>query len=345
MEDPLVPLEKDTIRVVITPQEHSENNSSWVYTSKELIHPVSQERNTFVIARDGCNPITELYAMDKINWRNHTIKNNSSTPDGKPYSCLFITYPLSTATSVPATVLGKHPDIYVMSSFSPLFFLIAYFKSAMVKAQNDGENKRLLSYEDLIENICNDDETISMFVNEFQMDLRPYLECICELVSLPSMDSDDESTDPFYKPSLDKILNIIDERINSLVHLFQTENGIASLKWRMDTMYPKGLTDELRSLFWKRQAISIMSLFVDEWYINEACKKFNYKFTELDQFISASKVDQQAQQAMDESLEMMHEGMIKSNNKRFKPTPKKINTTEKKKTGALDMFFKRKESN
>ncbi|OUT22458.1 hypothetical protein CAS74_002193 [Pichia kudriavzevii] len=152
------------------------------------------------------------------------------------------------------------------------------------------------------------------------------------------MDSDDESTDPFYKPSLDKILNIIDERINSLVHLFQTENGIASLKWRMDTMYPKGLTDELRSLFGRDKPFQSCLYLLMNGTLMRPARNLTISLQNL-------IMDQQAQQAMDESLEMMHEGMIKSNNKRFKPTPKKINTTEKKKTGALDMFFKRKESN
>jgi hypothetical protein len=351
---------KDYYRVVLVPTEHlSQNGAKWTYDSWNTLHPVSNELTSYLIANNG--DLTQLYSLDKVNWKNYTVKNLASTPDGKPYRCLFITQKFDETNidqqeDIPAIVLGTLPDIYVMTPFSPLYFLLAYFKNILQKSQNDNETdsnrKRLLSYEDMLDSICENDEKLNKLVNHYKIDIKKYIQQICEIVSVPSMDSDDESEpDEFYKPSMGNIIEFLHNKIEKLTEMLAYSGKFKSLEVRMQTMFATGksIPDEVKLELWRKQAITLVKLFADEWYITETIKKYGYIFERMEKYTEETEAQLRAQDVLNETLEDLHQGTAGASTKRVKQSKSTAKTSTKKvpvkvKTGALDMFFKKKEN-
>lgn len=343
----------DRNRVVIVPKEHLLGSSAWTYRTWASADPVSSESASFLIAsNDTPGTPPQLYAMDSVNWKNHTLKNPVSTPDGKPYRALFITRDAVQASQldVAATVVGTHPCIYLLRRVSPVYFLLPYFKTLLEKVQlDDGSKQRLLSYDDLLDAILASDASLNCLHTEFHFDLRKYIELSCDTVVVPSLESDSENDDShFYKPSLEKIIGFLNSKLVNLIDLLQHERKVSSLKTRMASMFPADIPHNIQLLLWKRQAISLLSIHVDQWYLNHLVQSLHpsYDFTLLDEYILTTKSQQQAQDAFQESLDKIQEGTVGASKKQKLTTSKpsrKSKPAVKVKSGALDMFFKKKE--
>jgi hypothetical protein len=345
----LIEQEKDHYRTILVPKHHTEQNGNgWTYTTRETAHPVSGKQTEFIVATSENK--AELYTLNKINWKNITIKNTATTPDGKPYRCLFITK----ENADDAIVLGTSPDLYMLSSFSPLYFIISHLKQSLIKEYGDAneekQQKRMVTLEDLTDSICDSNAFLRTLESEHGMKLHIWIEQVCEKASVPSMDSDNEDTDEdaFYKPSLNFIVNHIDAIIDNLIKSFGDKKRFEALNMKIDSEYLSKPTEDVQLLIWKKQAIEMMSLFVDRWYIDVWKQQKNVDFSKLDAFLSAQKLQLQAQDTFNETLDQLHEGtMSAQQSKKSKPAVKvkmKSKTAVKLKTGALDMFFKKKET-
>lgn len=349
-----IPLEnrhKDDYRLILLPQNNADTSRK--FTTLQHEHPATGKLTDFAVCKHSNNK-TELFVLDRLNWKNSNVKNQAYTPDGKPYRCLFITKNTTSkecVDSVPATVLGTDPTIYMLTPFSPIYLLLNYFKPIIQKkiqnGTNDENDKRLLSYEDLTDSIFQTDLFISQLVKDYSIDIKPFLEIICESSSIPSMESDDEDTETFYKPSIEKVKKFVIQKIETLVQLLLEKDSFPSLKIRMETMYPTDIPDNIKLLLWQKQAISLLQNYLDKWYIDIS---ISYDFSKLESFISELKEQERAQDMIDESLQQLHEGtnavIAAQRNKKTKPVkkatkPPKVTPVAVGK-GKLDMFFKKK---
>lgn len=339
--DELISKEADSYRVVIVP-DNCENSNFVTWESK---HPVTNELTSFVIHQDNNGESKALYIMDQLHWDNSTVKNAEKTTDGTPFRCLFITQ-----EGLPdALVQGVSPEIYVLSRFSPIYFLLSYFKSTIVKNQGDDSDskQRLLSYTDLVDAITESQSPLKDLVDQFCFDLKPFIERICERVEVPSMDSDDEDNggEFFYKPSLALITKFIDSKVTEIVNLSRSEEKLCTLKLRVQSMFAGEMPLDVKDLYWRKQALKFLSLYVDAWYINETENAFVHDYTKLNNFISESKKHFDAQAVLEESLEMMQGSSASIKRGKLTKTIKTSKkATVKVKSGALDMFFKKKET-
>lgn len=348
LSNELVAAEPGHYKTILVPKHHLElNGGSWKYISQKAAHPITGKTTEYMIAKSG--NLTELYTLNKINWTNNTLKNLATTPDGKPYRCLFITK----ENADDAIVIGSSPDLYMLGLFSPVYFLIAHFKQLLFKANNDNadqDKKRMISLEDLADSICDSNEFLKLLVSEYGVNLQQWIEQTCEKVSVPSMDSDEEvdQEDAFYKPSLKVIVNFIDAKINALSKSFSDKQRFIALNMKMDAEFTEKPSEKILALLWKKQAIDLMRLFVDGWYLEMWMKEKNIDFSELEAFNKAELLRKQAQDTFSETLDQMHEGSLSAERaKRVKPSVKvkpKPKATVKVKSGALDMFFKKKEA-
>lgn len=359
----LINKSKDAYKLVLLPQDNSfESDTKTIYTTFTYPHPVTGISSDFVVEQyiKDNKPQSQLYILDQINWKNINVKNQAYTPDGKPYRCIFITKNIdktvtTTSNEVPALVLGTEPNLYILTPFLPLYFLLDYFKPILQKKVlngkiDDNNDKRLLSYEDLTDSIYESIPFIENISKNYNIDLKPSLETICESSSIPSMDSDDENEEQFfYKISLEKIKKLIIKKIDGLVEMFMTVDSFKSLKIRMETMYPNGVPDNIKLIMWQQQAITLLANYIDKWYIDLST---SYNTDSLEKFIKEMKVKNNAQDMIDESIQQLHEGtaavLAAQKNKKAKTivkkptkaTPKTVPVAVGK--GKLDMFFKKK---
>lgn len=338
--DQLINKDSDSYKIVIVPKSCESSR----FVTWESQHPVTNETSTFVIHHKNSGESKTLFVMDRMQWDNSTVKNAEKTVDGNPFRCLFVTR----EGLQDALVLGISPDIYVLSKFSPVYFLLSYFKPIVLKNQGEDSNskQRLLSYRDLIDAITVSQSPVSNLVTQFNLDLKPFIEQICERVEVPSMDSDDENDEGefFYKPSLSMITRFIENKIANIVKLSESENKLSTLKLRIQSMFSDDMPLEIKELYWRKQAFKFMSLYVDAWYINETEKTYAHDFTKLNQFISDSKKKFDAQAVLEESLEMMHGSSTSIKRGKLTKTVKSSKKASVKvKSGALDMFFKKKD--
>lgn len=369
--NPLVDEATDKYRIVLLPESHLnlDDGQSYIYTTlKNIHHPVSGIHTDFVVAHlnsgidDNCKRNYELFVLDKINWKNLTVKNQGYTPDGKPYRCLFITDKSSEigedktkatiANHIPATVIGKSPDIYILTPFSSTYLLLGHFKPRIEKLKNDGNDSetRLLSYTDLIDSVCDSNDFISKLITEYNFDFKQPLSNICETSSLPSLDSDDDSVDEYFKLSFNKISKLVSQKLHSLEKYLERKDTVKSLKSRMKKMYPEGIPGSIQQLLWRKQAIALLSIYIDSFYINE-CISDNpeYNFEVLNVYLSKLKQEQAKKELVDDSIQQLHDGTAAAQKKQNKKVKSTATVKQSKQTrvavgkGALDMFFKKKD--
>lgn len=334
-------IEKDCrdYRCILVPEDHL-NSNGWKYSIVKGLHPISNNFEEFIVAKNdsgnGGEEIVELYLLDKVNWKNYNIKNLQTTPDGKPYNCMFIKNGDENIDE--ALIIGSNNELFIMTLFSPVYLLLGYFKNQFIKS-NDNDSKRLISYEDLIDSICDIESFINILVNEYNMKFNKYLTLISEMTKI-----DEEE---YFKPSINKSIEFLCNKIDMLGDKLMNGRDIyKSLHLRIDTMYNREIPNDIKEEIWKKQAVSIMSAFVDKWYIDQISGRYN--FNKLETFTNDLKLQQQAQDTFTETLEQMHENsMNEQRTKKSKVSVKgKVKASKpvvKVKSGALDMFFKKKE--
>ncbi|ODQ49553.1 hypothetical protein PICMEDRAFT_14988 [Pichia membranifaciens NRRL Y-2026] len=345
---------KNDYRVILVPESVSDSSSDTKLITVPNTHPITGKMTDFLITQSEVDNSTSLSVLDRINWKNPNVKNQSYTPDGKPYRCLFITKGDTTASGgsslIPATILGSEPDIYAMTPFSPLYFLLEYFKPIIQKKHQNREgndnDQRLLTYEDMMDEICERDEFLGKLVHSFNFDLKKYLEIICDSTSIPSMDSDDEELSVFYKPSIEKIKQFLLTKVEGLTERLILKDQYRSIKLRWETMYPGELPEEIKLSMCRKQSVLLLSNFVDTWYIKESV---DYDFSKLDCYIQKVRERENAEDMINESLQQLHEGtaaVLSAQNKKVKTVKKQVKTVKSSSVavgkGALDMFFKKK---
>lgn len=349
---------KDSYKVILIPDNETDTKTTFITLTNP--HPVTGKPTEFIISvpeKNNEGKRSNLYVLDQVNWKNPNVKNQSYTPDGKPYRCLFITGDSDkNATSIneqSALVLGAEPNIYALTPFSPLYLLLSHFKSLLQKQFQDDKqldtnnHKRLLSYEDLTDSIYEKNKFIELLAKDYNINLKPLLELICDSSSIPSMDSDDDDEDQFfYKISIEKIKKIIIQKVDGLVEMLSLKESFKSLKIRMETMFPNGVPDDIKLLIWRQQAISLLSNYIDQWYIDISV---TYNFELLDKFIDEKKEQERAQEMIEESIQQLHEGTAAVLSAQKSKKAKVVKKPTKPKTppvavgkGALDMFFKKK---
>ena len=345
---------KNDYRVILVPKSVSESRTDTKLITIPHTHPITGKMTDFVITQGEADKPNTLSVMDRINWKNPNVKNQSYTPDGKPYRCLFITREDTTASTnssfIPATVLGSEPDIYALTPFSPLYFLLEYFKPIIQKKLQNGEghdsDQRLLTYEDMTDEICERDKFLGKLVHCFNFDLKRYLDIICDSTSIPSMDSDDEEMSIFYKPSIGKIKQFLSDKIDGLAEKLMLKDKFKSIKLRWETMYPGEILEEIKLSMCRKQSILLLKNFVDPWYIDQS---IHYDFAELDRYIQEVKEKESAEDMINESLQQLHEGtaaVLSAQSKKVKTVKKQGKAVKSNSVavgkGALDMFFKKK---
>lgn len=350
---------KNDFRVVLVPQCSSEQSSADFDTKLTTVphqHPITGRMADFVVKQENKKDSPELLIMDRINWKNPNVKNQSYTPDGKPYRCLFVTQDtkkfFGDGHLVPATVLGTEPDIHALTRFSPLYFLLSFFNPLLRKNAHNGKDNgvdhRMSSFDDLLDEICEKDEFLGKLVQRFNFDLKPYLDLICETTPIPSIDSDDEDTTVFYRPSIEKIKQFLSAKINGLTERFMEDSRFKTIKVRWETMYPDEIPQKIKLLMCTKQTIVLLSNYVDKWYLDQAVQ---YDFTELEKYMLQLKERENAENLISESIQQLHEGtaavLAAQKSKKLKTTKKQGKTVKNTSVavgkGALDMFFKKKE--
>lgn len=354
---------KDFYKVILIPECETDTKTRFITLTNP--HPITGKPTEFIVSvpeKKERGKGSNLYILDQVNWKNPNVKNQSYTPDGKPYRCLFITGDSNeniASNEFPALVIGTEPNIYALTPFSPLYLLLNHFKPILQKQfqddkqfdsnNNNNNNKRLLSYEDLTDLIYEKNKFIELLVKDYNIELKPFLELICDSSSIPNFDSDDEKEQEdqfFYKISIDKIKKIIEQKINGLVEMLLLQNSFKSLKIRIETMFPNKIPDDIKLLIWRQQAISLLSNYIDQWYLDISV---SYNFELLDKFVDEKKEQERAQELIEESIQQLHEGTAAVLSVQKSKKAKVVKKPTKPKTppvavgkGALDMFFKKK---
>ncbi|EGW32856.1 uncharacterized protein SPAPADRAFT_136855 [Spathaspora passalidarum NRRL Y-27907] len=157
----------------------------------------------------------------------------------------------------------------------------------------------------------------------------------------------DQGDAKFYKFSLDKSIQFVNEKITKLVEFFTNEKNTVIEKVRAELNDPTStevVSQQLVSELTLQYAIDYVcgSYIAEPTFKQDLIKKYQYKFDNVDAYLAKLKEKQKSLAVVEANMNEVIHSTVKNRKKEQKKTIKKVQT---KKVavgkGALDGFFKK----
>lgn len=316
-EDTLTQLDRNSVQLIILPSQNLQTAS---------FSKVSLEGKDYLISK----PEQTLLALNKTDFKDSYDTKQKLTKALEPLKSVLISSMPNKTKDEPCLIVGQKPEIYVATPFNVIYFVLSYCVNILKR-----EQQRMLPYDDLLERL-EDSNSIKELIR-LKIPFENSLKLICDTVQ--------ENDETFYKVSIKKITAFLKGRVDRIVNNFpdtlnsRIQRNIGG-NIQQDQLH---FTDEIMELSRVKCAISLLSSYVDKFYLDDLVK--SYDFTALDKYLEEYQKVEEENRIAEENLRALNQKVAHgAKSRKRKHSAKKVKPVKKVEIGrgALDMFFKRK---